>query len=51
LFKNNNKYYEFNTIFIDKVNRKYVFENYNISTSCEDKYIIALVEKRTPNEI
>lgn len=46
LFKNNNKYSEFNKICINKINNKYEFQDYNISTSSEDNYIIALVEKR-----
>ena len=44
LFKNNNKYFVFNKIFINKIDKKYIFKDYNISISSEDNYIIALVE-------
>ena len=44
LFKNNNKYFVFNKIFINKIDNKYTFKDYNISISSEDNYIIALVE-------
>jgi len=46
IFKTDNKYVSFNKINIVKKNLQYTFENFSISTTSEDNYIIAIVEKR-----
>ncbi|RTZ68697.1 MAG: peptide transporter [Tenericutes bacterium] len=45
LYKANNKYFHFNKINIEKKDNKYVFEEFQISTSKEEDYYIAVVTK------
>lgn len=47
LFKANNKFYDFSIINIRRNNKgKFEFENYEISTSKEDDYVISMVIER-----
>lgn len=46
LFKSDNKYSNFNEITIAKINNRWVFEDYEISTSDEGDFIIAIVTKK-----
>lgn len=46
IFKADNKYSVFCKINIVKKDRQYIFKNFVISTTSEDNYIIAIVEKR-----
>lgn len=51
IFKANNSYYQFNKINLKCLNRKYSFLNFEISTSSEDEYIIAIaIERKENNE-
>ena len=45
LYKANNKFFHFNKINIEQKNGKYIFEDYEISTSKEKDYYIAIVMK------
>ena len=45
LFKSDNSMFSFSETRIIKKDKKYILEGYNISTSNEDNYIIAVVEK------
>lgn len=47
IFKCNNDFYCFNEINLDKINGKYIFKNFQISTSKENNYVIAIaIEKK-----
>ena len=45
IYKSNNKEFSFNSIRIIKENKRYKYENYNISTSNEDGFVIAVVQR------
>lgn len=49
LFKIDNNLFHFDKINIRKENKRYVYKDFNISTSKEDDYLIAFSE-RTSNE-
>ena len=46
LFKCDNKYFQFSKINILKQNGRYMFEDFEISTTSEDNLIIAIVYKK-----
>lgn len=50
IFKSNNEEFSFNKIRIQKIDRTYRFEDYLISTSDEDDYIIAVAMKGVKDE-
>ncbi len=50
IYKSDNRYHSFRKINITKKDRKYIFEDYEISTSSEDNILIAIVKKRGNNE-
>lgn len=50
LYKADNQYFHFNKVEIKVENSIYVFPGYKISTSTEDDYYIAFVQKENENE-
>ncbi|MGL5617469.1 MAG: 4'-phosphopantetheinyl transferase superfamily protein [Metamycoplasmataceae bacterium] len=50
IFKSDNKYSNFSKVNVQKINNKYYFKSFGISTSRENDYIIAIAIKNKDEE-